>query len=170
VTMVRRPLIGFDGSPPARAALRHAARAARRNPGRVTVVLVITQPWYAGLCPPVAIVPPACDLEQAAIDELRDAVEHLTKDISVVSLVRRGPVGRALAREAGHRCCDAIVIGSHRGVWSGLTGGVERYLRQHAHTPVIVVPVRPARHGSARRRGPGAGPAPAHIPAAVRPT
>lgn len=136
----QRPLVGFDGSPPAYAALEHAAQLTRRNHGLLTVVLVLrAEHWSASPCPLAPIVPPPYDFEKAAIDQLRDAVEELSEDISVVSLLCHGRVGPTLAREVGRHCCDAVVIGARCGLCSWLTGGVARYLRQHVQAPVLVV-------------------------------
>jgi len=133
-------MVGFDGSPPAFAALRAASLLAASNHGLLTVVLVLpSEPWSASPCPLAPVLPPACDLEQAAVDQMRGAVGELAGDISVVSLLCRGRVGPTLANEAARHLCDAIVIGAHCGLISRLTGGVERYLRHHAQTELLVV-------------------------------
>ena len=134
----RRVLVGFDGSDAAHAALEHAAELAQRNHGCLTIVLVLTEQVCMGW-PMLATAPPLGDIQQAVIGDLRRAVEELAEDISVVSVVRRGPVGPALLREALRNQCDAIVIGRRCGVWSRLTGGVRRYLSWHAEAQLIVV-------------------------------
>lgn len=141
----RQLLVGFDGSPPARAALRRATRIARRNHGCLTVVLVVEHEWLTGLYGLVPGAPLPGQIEAGMVDDLREAMTSLPADISVVSLVRHGAVGPALVREAAARCCDTIVIGTHRGFWSRLTGGVEHYVRSHADCPVVVVRNAPAR-------------------------
>lgn len=141
----QRPLVGFDGSPPAYAALEHAAQLTRLNHGLLTVVLVLrAEPWSASPCPLAPIVPPPYDFEKAAIEQLREAVEELSEDISVVSMLCHGRVGPTLAREVGRHCCDAIVIGTRCGLRSRLTGGVARYLQRHVPAPVLVVDPAPS--------------------------
>lgn len=135
----RRLLVGFDGSDAARAALDHASELAHRNHGCLSVVLVLSDQMCMGW-PLLATAPPLRDLQQDVIDDLRRSVDGLAEDISVVSVVRRGAVGPALAREAIRGRCDTIVIGRRCGVWSRLTGGVRRYLSRHAQARLIVVP------------------------------
>jgi nucleotide-binding universal stress UspA family protein len=155
----RRLLVGFDGSPPAVAALARAMGIARRNHGALTVALVLQTSFWSA-CPLAPILPLACDFEQAAIDELRSAVDNLAPDISVVSVVCRGPIGPALARTAARCGCDTIVIGRHRAPWRRLTGGVEGYLRRHAKARLIVVPARASRRRGTRRANALGGAAP----------
>lgn len=162
----RRPMVGFDGSPGAFAALRAGSLLAAGNHGLLTVVLVLpAEPWSAGSCPLAPVLPPPCDVEQAAVDQLRAAVQELCEDISVVSLLCHGRVGPTLVREAARHLCDAIVIGARRGLVSRLTGGVERYLRHHCETELVVVgasklqvalPGRPQATGGVTVRAPAA--------------
>jgi nucleotide-binding universal stress UspA family protein len=147
----RRLLVGFDGSQASLGALRHAVRIARRNHGCLVLVSVVTDTGRCvvaspfGLC---AALPE--DPEQTALELLREAVERLPEDISVVTVVRHGRVGPLLACEAARHCCDAIVIGARRGFWSRLTGGVERRLRRHSRVKLIVD--RPRQRRSSSRR------------------
>jgi nucleotide-binding universal stress UspA family protein len=138
---MRRLLIGFDDSPGAPGALRYGARAALRNRCCLVVVSVVVEPIeVVAAWPFVFGAPGATSPEQFALDRLRAAVEQLSTDISVVTIVCRGRVGPVLAREAARHLCDAIVIGAPSGVWSRLTGGVARYLRAHSASAVVVVP------------------------------
>lgn len=135
----RRPIVGFDGSPSAYAALRQAASLTRQNHGLLTVLLVLsTDPWSASSCPFAPALPPSYDPQKAAADELREAIDDLSQDISVVSLIAHGRVGPALLHAAQRHRCDAIVIGARCGVLSRITGGVERYLRAHSQLQVMV--------------------------------
>lgn len=101
-------------------------------------------PAYCGGWPLVAMVPPPPDREKQQLQTLREAVDELEQDTSVVWVVCEGAVGPALAREASRNGCDAIVIGAPSSRWTRLTGGVARYLERHSGIEVIVVPARDA--------------------------
>jgi nucleotide-binding universal stress UspA family protein len=139
VAAARRLLVGFDGSPASLGALRRAVRTARRNHGCLIVVSVVTDSERCVVASPfgMCVAVPA-DPERAALQSLHEAVERVPKEVSVVTVVRHGRVGPVLVREAERHCCDAIVIGARRGVWSRLTGGVEGYLRRHGQVKLIV--------------------------------
>jgi nucleotide-binding universal stress UspA family protein len=150
----QRLLVGFDGSPGARAALQRAAELARNRHGCLTVVLVVDRTWSAicsGLAPVAAGVAVA-EAEAAAFAELRRAIDELPPDVSVRWLICRGPAGAALAREARRSACDTIVIGAPRSLLSRLTGGVRGYLRRHSGLPLVVVRTRRSGFGAARVR------------------
>jgi nucleotide-binding universal stress UspA family protein len=146
----RQLLVGFDGSPPARIALRRAAHIARHDNACLTILLALDVPRLAAASVLTGTALPLELLERDASDELRRAVAELPADISVASLAVHGAAGPALAREAKRLCADAIVIGSRRGICTRLTGGVARYLRRHAPAQVIVVKPPPARRRRAR--------------------
>jgi nucleotide-binding universal stress UspA family protein len=154
----RRLLVGFDGSPESWGALRHAVRTARRNHGCLVVVSVVAETDRCVVASPFGLcVALPRDPVQTACELLHRAVERLPEEVSVVTVVRRGRVGAVLTQEAARHCCDAIVIGTRRGVLSRLTGGVERYLRRHSQAKLIVD--RPAQRRPRRR--------PVQAPAAV---
>lgn len=135
---VRRPLVGFDGSPAACAALRRGAALVRASHGCLRVALVISrQPCCAWPMAGVTETPEQYTRRQ--VEMLREAVEGLEPDISVVSVACQGAIGPTLERAAQAGCCDAIVIGARRGIWTRLTGGVARRLRRHGALPLIVV-------------------------------
>jgi uncharacterized membrane protein YbhN (UPF0104 family)/nucleotide-binding universal stress UspA family protein len=129
-----RILVGFDGSPPARAALAWASDLARRTHGSLTVVLAVAQPWWSFF---PGLAGAAYELERATVSTLQRAVAELAADVSVAWLVSHDPAAVALRREAARQGSDAIVIGSHRRRWHGW---LERSLRRHAPAPVIAVP------------------------------
>jgi nucleotide-binding universal stress UspA family protein len=135
---VRRPLVGFDGSEAACAALRRGAALARANHGCLRVALVIgRQPCCAWPMVGVTETPEQYTLRQ--LDMLRKAIDALEPDISVVSVACRGATAPALARAARDGHCDAIVIGARRGLWTRFTGGVAPGLRRSTDVPLIVV-------------------------------
>lgn len=135
---IRRPLVGFDGSPSACAALARGAALVRANHGCLRVALVIgRQPCCAW--PMVGVTETPEQYQASQLSMLRAAIETLAPDISVVSVACRGATGPALERVAREGGCDAIVIGARRGLGSRITGGVARYLRRNAEVALIVV-------------------------------
>jgi nucleotide-binding universal stress UspA family protein len=147
----RRLLVGFDGTPAAVAALRHAIRIARRNHGLLVVVYVAPERPAVVLVSPLGMCSPLPESPTLASELLRDACGQIPEQISVVRVVQPGRVGPALAEAAERFACDTIVIGTHRGLWSAITGGVECYLRRHAEARLIVAGTR-----APRRRSPQA--------------
>jgi len=136
---VRRLLVGFDGSPAALGALRHAVRLARRNHGRLVVVCVVPENAQGVVVSPLGLcVSLPRDPDESAAQLVRAARDRVPDGISVVTVVRRGRVGSVLAEEAERFGCDAIVIGAHHSLWSRVSGGVERYLRRHSQIRLIV--------------------------------
>lgn len=104
-------LVGCDGSGRDLEALAQAAQAARRSRARLTVTLVLETSWLAGFA---ALMPGGVELlmlaEKAAIDGFRLAVEQLPDDISVTTLVRRGPRTQTLAATAAQQRCGTVMI------------------------------------------------------------
>jgi len=156
----RRLLVGFDGTPAAVDALRHAVRLARRNHGLLVVVYVVPEFAPAVVVSPFGTCSPLPEDPRLATELLNDAARHVPDGISLVRIVQPGRVGPVLAKAAERFGCDTIVIGVHHGLWSRLTGGVERYLRRHAEARLIVDGGRP-RHRQTS-------PAPTGRPARVR--
>jgi nucleotide-binding universal stress UspA family protein len=156
---VRRLLVGFDGNPAALGALRHAVRLARRNHGRLVVVCVVPENARGVVVSPLGLcVALPEDPDQSAARLVRAVRERVPDSVSVVTVVRRGRVGAALAAEAERFGCDAIVIGAHHSLWSRVSGGVERYLRRHSQIRLIVDQQRSARRVAPRdRSGPPIG-------------
>jgi nucleotide-binding universal stress UspA family protein len=139
MSQARRVLVGYDGSRASRAALAWAETLVRANHGRLTVVMVLNQPWCASGWPGMATPPAGDELERGACKALRAAIDELAPDVSVTSCVLSGPVGAALAREAGRQDCELIVIGRASRLLRPWPGRVERYLRRHAMVPVEVI-------------------------------
>lgn len=149
---MRRPLVGFDGSEAACAALRWGAALARANHGCLRVALVIgRQPCCAW--PTVGVTETPEQYARGQLDMLRRAIDTLDPEISVVSVACRGVTAPALARAAREGHCDAIVIGARRGLWTRLTGGVARQLRRSGGVPLIVVAPGPEEEQTPARDG-----------------
>lgn len=159
----RHLLVGFDGSPNSRVALRRAAVVARHDHARLTVILVLNvlRPAFAGAFTGARV--PVERMELTASEELRRAVKELPPDVSVTSRVVQGSPGPVLAREAQRLSADAVIIGSRSGICSRLSGGVARYLRLHARIPVAVVAPSLGERPKRRTAGVPSGPAPPAI-------
>ncbi len=135
---IRRPLVGFDGSDAACEALSRGAALARANHGCLKVALVIARQTYC-VWPMAGVIETPEQYTRRQLEMLREAIDALEPDISVVSVACRGATGPALARAAREGGCDAIVIGARRGLFTRFTGGVARYLSRNAEVPLIVV-------------------------------
>ncbi|MEV0084851.1 universal stress protein [Saccharopolyspora sp. NPDC050642] len=137
-----RIVVGVDGSPGSRAALRWALRYAAQCGGAVTAVLAWAPPAYTEISP----MPPVLSDEDSAARaewELRKAVDEtsalLATSVPVRREVVRGHAARALLDEA--RGADLLVVGSrgHGGFAGALLGSVGQHCVSHAHCPVVVV-------------------------------
>jgi nucleotide-binding universal stress UspA family protein len=134
-----RLLVGFSGSAASTAALQEAAQRAHIDHGRLVVVSVVTEPRVVAVAwPPVPAIYTGHDPEQQALERVRTAINLLSMDVSVVTIVCRGWVGGILVREAARYHCDAIVIGTRGRLWSRLTG-VGRHVGRHSSAQLIEV-------------------------------
>ncbi|MGW3472253.1 universal stress protein [Saccharopolyspora sp. NPDC000995] len=137
-----RIVVGVDGSPGSRAALRWALRYAEQCGGAVTAVMA----WVPSTFTEVTPMPPALSDEDSvarAAWELRKSVDEtsalLATSVPVQREVVRGHAARALLDEA--QGADLLVVGSrgHGGFVGALLGSVSRHCVSHAHCPVVVV-------------------------------
>ncbi len=135
---IRRPLVGFDGSEAACEALSRGAALVRANHGCLRVALVITRQTCCAW-PMAGVIETPEQYTRRQLEMLREAIDALAPDISVVSVACSGATGPALVRAAREGGCDAIVIGARRGLFTRFTGGVARYLSRNAELPLIVV-------------------------------
>lgn len=132
-------VVGVDGSPSARAALRWALAQARRTGGRVRAVTAWEIPVYAGWMPMV----PFDDLGAAAGKMLGaavgEALELAEPDVEVRESVLPGHPAQVLVDESAHAAL--LVVGSrgHGGFAGTLLGSVSQHCVQHARCPVVVV-------------------------------
>ena len=125
-----RLLIGFDGSPSARAAVRALARRVWPAGSMARVIAVGERPTatpIGGLMPTAASVITVSAGE--GLHELQEGVEAAGEDLAAVAglhvscEVRWGDPRRVLAEEAEKMQADCIFVGSR-----GLGGPVERFL------------------------------------------
>ncbi|MEV0702795.1 universal stress protein [Saccharopolyspora sp. NPDC050389] len=137
-----RVVVGVDGSPGSRAALRWAVRYAEQCGGEITALMAWSAPVFVEAMPMPPIV--SDDESRARAEwELRKAVDETTALLATSARVRRevvrGHAARALLDRA--RGADLLVVGSrgHGGFGGVLLGSVSMHCVSHAHCPVVVV-------------------------------
>ena len=146
-----RVVVGFDGSPPSRAALPLSAQEAAWRRAELHVVCAWSMP--GGHTSHARVPGP---LREACLDDARRALDEAgerlgpSPECTCVFAVAEPPAARALV-EASKKA-DLVVVGSHgRGpLASTVLGSISRYVVHHAHCPVLVVraPEAPS-HGPA---------------------
>ena len=136
-----RIVVGIDGSPSSRAALRWAVRYADLTGGTVDAVMawhvpstLATYPW--------ASLDVTDSLQQDALKALDEVIKaDVGPDDS--HLVSAGVVNGHPAQVLLHAAADAdlLVVGSHgRGRFAdALLGSVGQHCVQHAHCPVLIM-------------------------------
>jgi nucleotide-binding universal stress UspA family protein len=142
-------VVGVDGSPPSKAALRFAVDEARLRDARVLAVHAWTYVPAAPFGEPGLLAMPSPDLpgqleaeRRAAEAELQAAVEEVFDERPSVEVDERlveGDPGEVLVAEAAE--ADLIVVGSRGrgGLASALLGSVSSHVVHHAVCPVVVV-------------------------------
>jgi nucleotide-binding universal stress UspA family protein len=133
---MKKVLVAFDGSAPARRALLTAAALAKQDSASVTIISVV--PESMGL--PVLVDP----FDDAAVHakQLADAVALFEKQgIKAETLQPTGDPGRAIERAARKGGYDTIILGSRgRGTVSRLLlGSVSSHVASHVKGTVIIV-------------------------------
>ncbi|MEV0895430.1 universal stress protein [Actinoplanes sp. NPDC049802] len=145
-------VVGVDGSPSARAALRWAARQARLTGGRVYAVTAWQIPAYYGWAP---TAPYDEDLAAVAGKTLGVAVHSVLgddpPDLEVVERVEPGHPAQVLIDLSAR--AGLLVVGSrgHSPFAGALIGSVSQQCVQHAHCPVVVVRGNPQRLSGTER-------------------
>ena len=131
-------VVGVDGSPSSRAALRWALDIARLTGAAVRAITVWRIPVSYAHVPDWSDM----DLAGAASSTLVDTVSEVAvdDDPSVETVVLEGAAAPALLEAA--EAADLLVVGSRgRGGFAGLLlGSVTTYCVHHASCPVVVVP------------------------------
>lgn len=139
-----RIVVGVDGSPPSKAALRWAARIAPVTHSRIEAVITWSYPISYGA--PIGFDnwhpdTDAAKVLQEALDEVfgGDPPAHLG------AVVRQGHARDVLV--AASEGADMLVVGSrgHGGIAGLLLGSVSSACAEHARCPVLVVHGDPAR-------------------------
>jgi nucleotide-binding universal stress UspA family protein len=140
-------VVGFDGSPHARAALELAAREALSRGLELRIVTswhVPSAAYGAGLGPAPGFDPH--EIEESAGAVAAEALELLGVDaekLTVETRVREGNAGHVLVEEAED--AETLVVGSrgHGTVAGLLLGSVSQHCAAHARCPVVIVHAPP---------------------------
>jgi nucleotide-binding universal stress UspA family protein len=141
--MAGRVVVGVDGSPDSKKALRWAVEQAKRMDGEVDAVTA----WEVPVT--ILLLPTANEFDYAdhAVRTLEETLEEVLGDeppVVVRARALEGRPARVLAHEAA--AADLLVIGSHgRGELPGMhLGSVASYCVHHAPCPVVVLRAAPA--------------------------
>lgn len=140
---MQRIVVGIDGSPGSRAALRWAVEEAGLRQASVEAVRVWTWPIpYVG--PGMAGLNPAM-LEEGEAAMLAEVIDEVTAATGrdggeIEPVLIEGPAAQRLLDHA--KGADLLVVGSRgRGGFTGLLlGSVSQQVVHHASGPVVVVP------------------------------
>ena len=143
-------VVGYDGSEPAKAALRCAAR--RAAPGARLVVA------HAATAPTESLETPSYEeviksSREHAETVLEDAAADLDSDLQVETVVLSGPPARALVKLAQEAAASEIVVGS-RGFGSlrrAALGSTSHALLHESDLPVVLITRRGAEREISRR-------------------
>jgi nucleotide-binding universal stress UspA family protein len=136
-------LVGIDGSPASRCALRRAVEIARDARARLTILTAVGHlPAFATASGDASVVAQLQrELRREALDRLNEAVAGVPAEIPVTTLVSFQPVRQALLARVATGCHDLLVVGTRglSGLRGTLAGSVSRHLVQHCDVPVLVV-------------------------------
>lgn len=132
-------VVGVDGSPASKSALRWAAWHAEQLGGALVTLMAWDVPliynWE---------VPESDDISRrtaAGLDETIAEVLDPDSDLAVSKNVANGHPARALLDLAEETGADLIAVGNrgHGGFAEALLGSVSQHVVQHARCPVVVV-------------------------------
>ncbi|MEV0084866.1 universal stress protein [Saccharopolyspora sp. NPDC050642] len=130
-------VVGIDGSPSSKDALRWAVHHARRADGRINAVMVWDTPALYDW--PMRT---AEQLDRATNEALREIVRETVDEADLARIsthVARGHPAKALLDAAG--TADLLVVGRRgQGTFThALLGSISQYCVNHAPCPVVVV-------------------------------
>lgn len=132
-------VVGVDGSPSAKAALRWAVWHASLANGRITAL----QTWDL---PPMyswEVVPGIENLAHDTAAVLRKTIDEVVGDhtVEINREVAQGHPARALVDAAKEASADLLVVGNrgHGGFTGALLGSVSQHVVHHARCPVVIV-------------------------------
>jgi nucleotide-binding universal stress UspA family protein len=140
-----RIVVGADGSPSSRAALRWAVRQAELTGATVQAVIAWQYPVATGgyAWAPVAVLDGA-DLQEAAEKALADEIGEVvggssSSDVRVRPAAIEGNPSQVLIEASAG--ADLLVVGSrgHGGFAGALLGSVSQHCVHHADCPVVIV-------------------------------
>ena len=136
--MTRSPVVvvGVDGSPGSKSAIRWAVEQATLTGATLLAVSSWRWPNY------ITRVPPGIDLDKdtkRTLDDMLDQVFSGSEDVTVTRHVVEGPPGPVLVAQS-HDASLLVVGAQGRGVFKGmLLGSVAEYCVRHGTCPVVVV-------------------------------
>ena len=145
-----KPLIvvGYDGSEPARAAVRYAAARAGSG-GKVIIVHCFGLPseWYgAAVAEPIAIE--HSEHGQAVLDDLMMSEGGVLGEIDFEVELIGGEPAKTVNHVAEVNGVDEIVLGTRgSGKVASLLGSVAQDVIRHARRPIVVIPYKAVRAG-----------------------
>jgi len=138
-----RIVVGVDGSPVSRAALKWAVRQAELTGGTVEAVVAWHYPAMVGgyAWAPVSVLDNT-DFSEIAAKALNDAVAETVDPASKVRVstsVQEGNAAQVLLDAADG--ADLLVVGSrgHGGFTSALLGSVSQHCALHARCPIVII-------------------------------
>jgi nucleotide-binding universal stress UspA family protein len=141
--MFRSILVAVDGSRAATNALEEAVDLARSEGARLTLISVAELPRWRFSGFPLAVPFPD---EAAFVREAERIVEQaevlVPEDVPVSTVVRRGPVAKAILKRVETGEHDLVVVGSRRLGPTGslILGSVSRTVLARSPVPVLVAP------------------------------
>jgi len=139
--MFRSILVALDGSPAAAKALEQAIDLARSEGARLTLISVADLPrWRFSGFPLAVPFPNETELEREAEQIVERAEALVPEDVPVSTVVRRGPVVKAILKRIETGEHDLVVVGS-RGLGpagSLLLGSVSRGVLAGSPVPMLV--------------------------------
>jgi nucleotide-binding universal stress UspA family protein len=147
---VARIVVGVDGSPSSKDALRWAVRQAGLTGATVAALITWHLPQFTGTggyaWPPVG-GPETTELARLAEKVLTDAITETGAAeglAPITAQVRQGHAAQALLEAAAE--ADLLVVGSrgHGGFAEALLGSVSQRCVQHAPCPVVIVRAAPS--------------------------
>ena len=135
-------VVGVDGSPGSRTALRWAHEEATLRHATLEVVTAWQFPMMTSLPAFGAMPPPenlSADAENALQQTLMDEGVTSTHDVPVTTVVAEGAAAPALLEAAAD--ADLLVVGhrGHGGFTGLLLGSVSQHCATHAPCPVVIV-------------------------------
>jgi nucleotide-binding universal stress UspA family protein len=142
----QRIVVGVDGSPSSREALRWAVRQAELTGASVEAITAWSSPAMVGIGAPFTDADAGggddSSIKVAAQDMLRAAITEATGQspgVAVKAEVGEGTPARLLLDAA--RGASMVVVGSrgHGGLTGTLLGSVGQTLSQHAPCPVLII-------------------------------
>lgn len=132
-------VVGVDGSPSSRAALRWALGQARRTGARVQAVTSWEYPAYYGMTGAYPYEDFAATAGKILSGVVQEELGTDEPDVAVLETVVAGHPAQALIDMSAQAAL--LVVGSRgHGAFTGtLLGSVSQRCAQHAHCPVVVV-------------------------------